>query len=243
MTTELQRGTIHHREDFLDILSKKLGRERKKEVTRPKWNVSPQWEVLKDARADELVSVLEEHCDAIHTKFVRTTKAELQNSILQILQFYDASSVITWDDDRFSSFELDTYFKQLHDADVMEYNVWNQENRDQSVAFAERADVGLTFSDITLAESATVVLFSDGGKGRSVSLLPKTHVVLIPKSTLVPRLTQATKEIQEKVINGEMIASCVNFISGPSNSADIEMNLIVGVHGPLNAAYIIIDDA
>lgn len=240
--TQLQNGSIERREDFLLVLSKKLGRERKKKVIRPKWSVTPQWDVLKDATQDELVNVLEEHCAAIHTQIIRTTSEHVHDALMETFSLYDAKSVITWDDERFQTYQLTPFLQKIHGLQEIEHVKWKHENSEASVMFAEGADIGLTFSDITLAESATVVLFSDQGKGRSVSLLPKTHVVLIPKSSIVPRLTQATAEISRRVQEGETIASCINFISGPSNSADIEMNLVVGVHGPLNATYIVVED-
>jgi L-lactate dehydrogenase complex protein LldG len=52
-------------------------------------------------------------------------------------------------------------------------------------------------------------------------------------------MTQAARVMRKK---GDGISSCVNFITGPSNSAVIEMNLVVGVHGPVHAAYIVIED-
>lgn len=227
---------IEKREPFLDNLAKQLGRERKTTgVVRPTYKHAPQLRVMEDYSQDDLVSVLKDQCLAIHTDFKQTTTAGLEETIDQVLHEYDAKSVITWDDPRFNEFGLSSFLNREY------VDLWETHPDNRSVELAEKADVGITFTDWTLAESGTVTLLSGNGKGRSVSLLPRYYVAIIPKSSLVPRMTQATTKIHEMAQKGRL-PSCINFISGPSNSADIEMSLVVGVHGPLRACYILVDD-
>lgn len=230
-------GQIHNRGSFLDKLAKNLGRDRRAEVVKPEWQHNPQWEVYKGYSQDELAAVLKKQCELIHTEVHETVTSELSTLIPHLIKQYGGKSVVSWDDPRFEEAGL----ADIGDGDLT-HHVWNTEAGDENLAFSAVADVGITFSDITLAESGTVVLFSDRGKGRAVSLLPAIYIAIIPKSTIVPRMTQAAKSIHDKIESGELVASCVNFISGPSNSADIEMNLIVGVHGPVKATYVIVDD-
>jgi len=233
---------IQNRESFLDNLVKNLGRARREEgVERPVWSVSPQYDVLGGYSQDELVDVLEKQCESIHTEFKRTDKAGLTQAIKETAEAYGAKSIIAVNDERNGVYGLDGFYKELKGEGV-NVHVWDPAIGKENQAIAEQADVGITFSDITLAESATVTLFNNKGNGRSISLLPQTYIAIIPKSTLVQRLTQATKQMHEANEQGYDVSSCVSFISGPSNSADIEMNLIVGVHGPVKATYIVVDD-
>jgi L-lactate dehydrogenase complex protein LldG len=227
---------IKKRESFLDHVANQLGRPRQTEgVLRPNYRVSPQFEVLKDASKDELVTVLKEQCVAIHTDFKQVESGQLERALDETIDMYGAKSVIAWDDRRFHEFGLGSYLTRPS------VSLWNNRDSKRSIEQAEKADVGITFSDITLAESGTVTLFSSNGKGRSVSLLPRYYIAIIPKSTLVARMTQAARHIRQLTGEGRL-PSCINFISGPSNSADIEMSLVVGVHGPLRACYIVVDD-
>ncbi|MDL4839596.1 LutC/YkgG family protein [Aquibacillus rhizosphaerae] len=238
----MQKGTIQNSDIFLDNIAKSLGRERKETVIRPTWHHQPQWDVLANYTQNQLVDVLEAQCKSIHTDLIRTCKENLNETLLKVIKNFHGKTVMTSDDSRFEMFGLKDHFNEYKQREDIDVHTWDKTDGDTSIRVAERADVGITFSDITLAESGTVVLFSDEGKGRSVSLLPATYIALIPQSTLVPRMSQATKEIHRQVENRERVSSCVNFISGPSNSADIEMNLVVGVHGPIKATYIVIED-
>lgn len=226
---------IINKDRFLNNIAKNLGREKNIiRVKKPMWQHQPQWNVLKDVSQDELVEYLQKQCKSIHTEFVRVKTDQLSKVINQIIQGKGGGTVVTWDDPRFTEYQINFWEGNLH--------TWNPKLGEENVKIAEKANIGITFSDITLAESGTVVLFSDTGKGRSVSLLPSVYIAIIPKSSIVPRMTQAAAIIEEKIANGEQVPSCINFISGPSNSADIEMNLIVGVHGPVSAVYVVVED-
>ncbi|AGK52812.1 LutC/YkgG family protein [Bacillus sp. 1NLA3E] len=237
------QGTIQNRDAFLQTIAKRLGRQTvKSEVEIPKYKFSPQNEVLRDATQEELVDVLREQCKNIHTTFVTTNKKELASTLKETVKAYGGGPISAWDDVRFSEYGLDPLMKQEWPNEKIDIQTWDPAKGKANIEFVEKANIGLTVSDITLAESGTVVLLSDKGKGRNVSFLPINSIIIVPKSSIVPRMTQAARILREKVKNGEHIASCINFISGPSNSADIELNLVVGVHGPVRATYIVVED-
>ncbi|PTX54982.1 L-lactate dehydrogenase complex protein LldG [Melghirimyces profundicolus] len=240
----MKKGTIHHQEAFLNHIADRLGRKRRtKGVKRPKWSTLPQWNVYQGHSPEQLVDVLKEQCQSIHTDVEETTIRNLPHVVSEVITRYQGKKIVTWDDPRFEEFGLQSYLEKNLPEQGAEVHVWDENrSREKNIQIAERAEIGITFSDITLAESGTVVLFSDKGKGRSVSLLPENYIAIIPKSTIVPRMTQAAHEIHKRVEKGDPVASCVNFISGPSNSADIEMSLVVGVHGPVKVTYVIVTD-
>lgn len=235
-------GMIQNRDVFLGKIANRLGCDRKTNVKRPEWAYHPQDEVLKNATQDELVDVLKEQCKNIHTDFVITNTAKLSDSLKEVVNDNGGGPIITWKDERFDQYGLSKLMKEEWPQDGIDLHVWNYTKKEENIDKANVANVGITISDITLAESGTAVLFSSKDKGRTVSFLPATSVIIVPKSSIVPRMTQAARIIREKVKSGEQVASCINFITGPSNSADIEMILVVGVHGPIKATYIVVED-
>ncbi|MGO4886157.1 lactate utilization protein C [Anaerobacillus sp. MEB173] len=231
------QGQVKNREAFLKHITERLGRhERLENVTVPEWELKPQYKILNDASQDELVELFKAAAKKVNTSVLETSIEIIQETVKEAIESLGETSIITWDDQRFKDYKL---------TDILidyEHHTWSPSLGNENIKIAERAGIGITFSDYTLAESATVILTTAPGKGRSVSLLPNAFIALIPKSTIVPRLTQVTDSIHENYQENDQISSCIKFISGPSNSADIELNLVVGVHGPVKAIYIIIDD-
>lgn len=236
-------GTIQNRDKFLNQIASRLNRPRiSASLERPNWKFQPQYEVLKNASLDELVEVLKEQCKTIHTNLYETNCKDLPATLNEVVANYGGGPIVTWKDERFSQWGLDSLMKKEWPEQNMDVYEWDYTKGEQNIHKAETANVGITISEITLAESGTVVIFSDENKGRTVSFLPATYIALVPKSSLVARMTQAAIKMREIHQKTGHVTSCINFITGPSNSADIELNLVVGVHGPIKATYIVIND-
>jgi len=99
---------------------------------------------------------------------------------------------------------------------------------------AARAGIGVTGADLVLAETGTLILLSGSGRPRSTSLLPETHVAVFGRDRLVESLEQVgiLLEAWHSDPDRSMSGAMINFITGPSRTADIELTLTRGVHGP-----------
>lgn len=235
-------GTIQNRDKFLNKIAGQLGRSRvSSQIESPTWKYRPQDKVFHDATQDELLDILKEQCKKIHTSLYITDIKDLSKVLTKVVNEY-GGPIVKWKDDRFTEWGLDPLIKEEWPNQNIDVHEWDYIKGDENVKVAENANVGITISEVTLAESGTVVLFSDKERGRTVSFLPSTYIALIPKSSIVARMTQGAQKIREVYEKTGYVPSCVNFISGPSNSADIELKLVVGVHGPFKASYIVIND-
>ena len=65
---------------------------------------------------------------------------------------------------------------------------------------------------------------------RLVSLLPAVHIAILPAAAILGTLGEALAAIRDE--SGVVRARAITFITGPSRTADIELTLVVGVHGP-----------
>jgi len=92
------------------------------------------------------------------------------------------------------------------------------------------SDVGISSVDYAVAETGSLVVCSKPGQERMVSLLPPVHVALIDEAQIVPDLYDLFERLQEN--DSPALPSNVAFISGPSKTGDIELQLTTGVHGP-----------
>ncbi len=101
----------------------------------------------------------------------------------------------------------------------------------------ENDQVGITGVFLGIAETGTLMLLSSSQTPATVSLLPETHVAVVEAGRIVATMEQAWDRL--RVERGEL-PRAVNFISGPSRTADIEQTVTLGAHGPYRVLIIIV---
>lgn len=108
---------------------------------------------------------------------------------------------------------------------------WSQMTLDESYDF----DAGVTEVDYAVAETGSVVIRHRPEHGRAISLVPFVHVAIIQPKNFLPDMIDLFE-----VLSKEGTGSGVTMIAGPSKTADIELNVVTGVHGPnIVKAYIL----
>jgi len=102
--------------------------------------------------------------------------------------------------------------------------------------------MGITGADYAIAETGSVVVLPRQGLSRLVSVVPPVHVAIVRPSDVVGTLDDLfTLRRLEYVGNGGEMGSYLNFITGPSRTADIEQTIVVGVHGPREVHMVLLN--
>lgn len=206
---------------FLERITQRLGRPRPEKVE------SPSWSDLPAIRGGAVLERFTENVMRAGAEVVAVSPEGLSQRIKDDIQRDAVKRMVAWQD----SVPL------LEGAPLEALHIWQSTQPDSSIRDAEQADVGLVRAEWGIAFSGTVMLWNGPERGRSVSLLPAALWVILPASCILPRLEPALAWIRKQGAP----PSCINFISGPSRTSDIENDLSIGVHGPGELRIYLVD--
>ena len=95
-----------------------------------------------------------------------------------------------------------------------------------------QADLGITAADCMLVESGALMVSAKKGEDRSTSLLPPVHLAVVCSGQRLPAVEDLVPLWREWIRAQGRLPSAIHLITGPSRTADIELTIVLGAHGP-----------
>jgi L-lactate dehydrogenase complex protein LldG len=90
-----------------------------------------------------------------------------------------------------------------------------------------------------VAETGTLALVSGAENPTTLNFLPDNHVVVVFAEDVVGDMESAFARMRARFGAGQAPRT-LNFITGPSRSADIEQTLLFGAHGPRKLHIVVV---
>ncbi|MDX2201337.1 MAG: lactate utilization protein [Hyphomicrobiaceae bacterium] len=100
-------------------------------------------------------------------------------------------------------------------------------------------EVGLSRVTAAIAETGTLVLASGADNPVTVTFLPETHIAVVEQGAIVGGFEGVWARLRARFGKATM-SRTVNFVSGPSRTADIGGQLVMGAHGPRRLCVILV---
>ena len=171
------------------------------------------------AQNANLVERFSQELEAVGGHAYRVRQDELSKRIIEFLKERDINAVMMWD-----------LIPALNESYLTEAGLRAERSVDPKLK------AGITGALSAIAETGTLVIPSGKGQPLGASLLAKFHIAIISSSQIVWSLDEALKNQEARN------ASATALVTGPSRTADIEMTLTIGVHGPKELHVFVVDD-
>jgi L-lactate dehydrogenase complex protein LldG len=101
-----------------------------------------------------------------------------------------------------------------------------------------KVEAGITSAAGAIAETGALILWPSDKEPRLMSIVPTVHIAILKADTIYNTLSEV---MQQENWPAKMPTNVV-LLSGPSKTADIEMTLAFGVHGPRELILLILQD-
>lgn len=214
---------------------------------RSKVDLFHAWEGIEKQKAgqsESLARSFQKECELLSVKVhMVSTFDEARHFLSSILKKTIAKRVIKWNSPLLNKLEIDGLLGSLGVQDMLPADKISikEANRKDFVMPESKADLGISGADYGLADSGTLVLRALPGQDRATSLLPPIHVAIIKSEHILPGLDDLIIRLLLDLEEKKDINSCLTLITGPSKTADIEMDLVHGVHGPKELHVILLN--
>lgn len=107
---------------------------------------------------------------------------------------------------------------------------------------AEAEDrVSVTPCDAAIAETGTLMLISGAQTPTTLNFLPETHIVIVRRDQVVATYEDGWDRLKVGKTT-EALPRAINFVTGPSRTADIEQHIELGAHGPKRLHIVLVED-
>ena len=142
---------------------------------------------------------------------------EIESALKSLVSEQNIRTATVWDTPRLNQLQITSYLSSFG-VELVSPNADKHE--------IAHCDLGITEADFLLPETGTLVLKSSHEKPRAMSLLPRLHLAIVRPEMLRADMHQVFAEARD--------SHYLVFITGPSRTADIELTVTLGVHGPKN---------
>ena len=171
------------------------------------------------------VEKLAQELEALGATFERCGEGEAAGRVLGLLRGRGIQTILAWEAD------LPDGLLGALKAGGVEVRHPTAESKPQDC----QVRAGLSGALAALPETGTLLLAGGPGRPLAVSLLPELHIVVVRERVMCSTLAQMLN------LPAVRQAAAAALVSGPSRTADIEMTLTIGVHGPGELHVICID--
>lgn len=191
-----------------------------------------------EQRRGELIQQFESELTRIGGRFHRAANVESAfQYIEQVASVREARTIVAWEGQIIDGVDVP---RRLEEKGI---ELLTETTGPEFIRRTAVAEVGVSGVDYALADTGTLVLLARKGQARSISLLPPVHIAVMKPEQVLSGLSDLFPLLRgEAEAEGRDLSSAITFITGPSRTADIELTLVVGVHGPQQLHVVLLEN-